>query len=118
MAIISSHILDSVHGCSASGIRVQCQKVVKRNGDQIVFEVEANEEGRIMEEVSFEDSGEQFYQLIFFSDEYFRKKMAERYSGRQIVREIVIRLVLPDPEIRYHVPVIIGPHSNTFWWSE
>ncbi len=107
MAIISSHILDSVHGCSASGIRVQCQKIVNRNADLIVFEVEANEEGRIMEEVSF-----------FFSDEYFRKKMAERYSGRQIVREIVIRLVLPDPEIRYHVPVIIGPHSNTFWWSE
>ena len=118
MAIISSHILDSVHGSSASGIRVQCQKMVNRNGDHLVFEVEANEEGRIMEEVSFEDSGEQFYQLIFFSDEYFRKKMAERYSGRQIVREIVIRLVLPDPEIRYHVPVIIGPHSNTFWWSE
>ena len=118
MSIISSHILDSVHGCSASGIRVQCQKMVYRNGDQIVFEVEANEEGRIMEEVSFEDSGEQFYQLIFFSDEYFRKKMAERYSGRQIVREIVIRLVLPDPEIGYHVPVIIGPHSNTFWWSK
>ena len=115
MAIISSHILDSVHGCSASGIRVQCQN---RNGDHLVFEVEANEEGRIMEEVSFEDSGEQFYQLIFFSDEYFRKKMAVCYSGRQIVREIVIRLVLPDPEIRYHVPVIIGPHSNTFWWSE
>ena len=58
MAIISSHILDSVHGCSASGIRVQCQKMVNRNGDQIVFEVEANEEGRIMEEVSFEESGE------------------------------------------------------------
>ena len=92
--------------------------MVNRNDDHLVFEVEANEEGRIMEEVSFEDSGEQFYQLIFFSDEYFRKKMAERYSGRQIVREIVIRLVLPDPEIRYHVPVIIGPHSNTFWWSE
>ena len=118
MAIISSHILDSVHGCSASGILVQYQKILNSNCDQIVFEVEANEEGRIMEEVFFEDSGEQFYQLIFFSDEYFRKKMAERYSGRQIVREIVIRLVLPDPEIRYHVPVIIGPHSNTFWWSE
>ena len=54
MAIISSHILDSVHGCSASGIRGQCQKIVNRNGDQIVFEVEANEEGRIMEEVSFD----------------------------------------------------------------
>ena len=118
MAIISSHILDSVNGCSASGILVQCQKIVNTKDNMIVFEVEANEEGRIMEEVSFEDSGEQFYQLIFFSDEYFRKKMAERYSGRQIVREIVIRLVLPDPEIRYHIPVIIGPHSNTFWWSE
>ena len=85
MAIISSHILDSVHGCSASGIRVQCQKIGNRNGDQIVFEVEANEEGRIMEEVSFEDLGEQFYQLIFFSDEYFREKMPECYSGLSLI---------------------------------
>ena len=49
MAIISSHILDSVHGCSASGIRVQCQKIDNRNANLIVFDVEANEEGRIME---------------------------------------------------------------------
>ena len=47
MAIISSHILDSVHGCSASGIRVQCQKMVIRNDDYLVFEVEANEEGPV-----------------------------------------------------------------------
>ena len=118
MAIISSHILDAVHGCSASGIRVQCHSIMNHQEFKLVFDVNANEEGRIMEEFFFPDSGDNFFQLVFFSDEYFRKKTGKVLEKRQIVQEIVIRLVLHDPEIRYHVPVIIGPHSNTFWWSE
>ena len=118
MAIISSHILDAVHGCSASGIRVQCHSIMNHQEFKLFFDVNANEEGRIMEELFFPDSGDNSFQLVFFSDEYFRKKTRKVLGKRQIVQEIVIRLVLPDPEIRYHVPVIIGPHSNTFWWSE
>ena len=118
MVKISSHILDAVHGCSASGIRVSCHRLSKDQKAEQVFEVKANEEGRIVEEIDFISSGENSFELVFYSDEYFREKLGESYGGRQIVSEVVIRLVFPDPEIRYHVPVIIGPHSNTFWWSE
>ena len=118
MVTISSHILDAVHGCSASGIRVSCHRLSEDQKSELVFEVKANEEGRIVEEIDFTSSGENTFELVFFSHEYFREKLGESYAGRQIVPEVVIRLVLPDPEIRYHVPVIIGPHSNTFWWSE
>ena len=118
MATISSHILDAVHGCSASRIRVSCYRRSEDQKYELVFKVKANEEGRIMEEIDFTSSGGKHYELVFFSDEYFREKLGKSYAGRQIVPEVVIRLVLPDPEIRYHVPVIIGPHSNTFWWSE
>ena len=118
MVKISSHILDAVHGCSASGIRVSCHRLSIDQKAEKVFEVKANEEGRIVEGIDFTSSGENTFELVFFSDEYFREKLGEPYNGRQIIPEIVIRMVLPDPEIRYHVPVIIGPHSNTFWWSE
>ena len=118
MAKISSHILDSVHGCSASGIRVSCHRLSENQKPEQVFEVKANEEGRIVEEIDFSSSGENTFELVFFIDEYFKEKLGESYGGRQIVPEVVIRMVLPDPKIRYNVPVIIGPHSNTFWWSE
>ena len=118
MGIISSHILDAVHGCSALGIRVSCLRLFEDQKSELVFEVKANEEGRIVEEIDFTSSGENTFELVFSSDEFFREKLGESYAGRQIVPEVVIRLVLPDAEIRYHVPVIIGPHSNTFWWSE
>ena len=118
MTTISSHILDAVHGCSASGIRVSCYRLSEDQKYELVFKVKANEEGRIVEEIDFTSSGENTFELVFFSDEYFREKLGESYVGRQIVLEVVIRLVLPDPEIRCHVPVIIGPHTNTFWWSE
>ena len=58
MSIISSHILDAVHGCSASGIRVMFHSILNNQEFKLVFDVNANEEGRIMEEFVFPESGD------------------------------------------------------------
>ena len=72
MAIISSHILDSVHGCSASGIRVQCQKIVNKNVDHLVFEIEAN--------------GSKLDLIDFSAAEVFANKSPNRTSRLCVVR--------------------------------
>ena len=51
MAIISSHVLDSVNGISASGIRVE---LFQLSGDMLrnrLFETETDGEGRISETI-------------------------------------------------------------------
>ena len=35
----------------------------------------------------------------------------------RIMPEVVFRLRLPDPDARYHVPVIVSPHGYSVWWS-
>jgi len=117
MAIISSHVLDSVIGTHASGIRVQCIRRTSNGQSEVVFNVVASDEGRISETVAVEsDSTVQEYELVFHSADYY-KKMQLPDDGYQVVSVIVVRLNLPDPDQKYHLPVMLSPHSYSVWWS-
>ena len=114
MATVSSHVLDSVIGTHASGIRVACYR---RNSDgptTPVFDVIATEEGRISETVSAQ-TGEE-YELVFHSADYYRT-MQLPDDGYQVLKTIVIRIEMPDPQAKYHLPVMLSPHSYSVWWS-
>ncbi len=49
MAVVSSHILDSVSGGSAAGIRCELFRLQADSSKQVVFDVIADAEGRISE---------------------------------------------------------------------
>ena len=51
MALVSSHILDSVNGRSAAGIRCQLLQLQRGEPQRVVFDVMADHEGRISETV-------------------------------------------------------------------
>jgi 5-hydroxyisourate hydrolase len=36
---------------------------------------------------------------------------------KQIVKEVVIRFSMPDPNGSYHIPLMIAPNSYSVWWS-
>ena len=111
MAIVSSHILDSVSGGSAAGIRCELFQLQADSSKQIVFEVIADAEGRISETVLIDDSsigGE--FELVFHAADYFGVDKA-------VVPGVVIRFVIGDVEKRYHLPVMLAPHSYSTWWS-
>ena len=118
MATISSHVLDSVTGRSASGVSVACFRRRGMSEPLPVFDVTANDEGRISVDVdtSADEPGDQ-YELVFASGDYFAAE--GRASGAPLtVDAVIVRLSLPKAEHRYHVPVLIAPHSYTVWWSE
>ena len=109
MASISSHILDSVSGKSAAGIRCQ---LFRRDGDlrQPVFDVLADDEGRINQSLPVEAGDpDQEFELVMHAADYFGATDAA-------VRCVVIRLVI-DEDRRYLVPVMLAPHSYSTWWS-
>lgn len=114
MATISSHILDSVVGSHAAGIRVQCYLLSGDTRVQI-FDVHANDEGRITEVVSAINA-EDRYELVFYAKEYF-DKMALPTQGEPVVTEVVTRMSVMNSDAKYHVPVVLSPHSYTVWWS-
>jgi 5-hydroxyisourate hydrolase len=110
MATISSHILDSVSGKSAAGIRCQLSQLVD-DVRQPVFDVVADAEGRISETVTVDadELGSEF-ELVMHAADYFGATNA-------VVARVVLRFVIDDASRRYHMPVMLAPHSYSTWWS-
>lgn len=119
MATISSHILDSVSGDHARGIRVACYRLNKSGNNQQLFDVIANEEGRISEALGVAPGHQEAqYELVFYVADYFKTQIPSLPArGQQIMPEVVIRIRMPSPEARYHIPLVLSPHSYTIWWS-
>ena len=115
MAIVSSHILDSVSGKSAAGIRSQLFQLVSDTERQLLFDVAADNEGRISEAVVIDDTniGCEF-ELVFHGAEYFK---AQGLDSGSMVKTVVIRFAMIDDQQRYHLPVMLAPHSYSTWWS-
>lgn len=110
MASLTSHILDSVSGKSAAGIRCQLFRIA---GDarQPVFDVRADAEGRINETLAVDagDTGSEF-ELVIHAAAYFGATDA-------VMPGVVLRFVIVDALRRYHMPVMLSPHSYSTWWS-
>ena len=122
MATISSHVLDSIIGDHARGIRVECFRLTGATTKEKVFDVTANEEGRIAVPIVFDPAksataiSDLQYELVFHSAAYFKSQPATP-AARQIMDVVVVRIVIPEPGKRIHIPVVLSPHSYTIWWS-
>ncbi len=112
MARISSHILDSVAGDHAAGIR--CQLFRLGAVRELVFEVNADDEGRIAETVEIGEIGAEF-ELVIHGAEYFA---ARGVRPPTTVTAVVLRFNLADESQRCHLPVMLAPHSYSTWWSD
>ncbi|MFT5503818.1 MAG: 5-hydroxyisourate hydrolase [Gammaproteobacteria bacterium] len=114
MATVSSHILDSVSGRSAQGIRCQLNHVDNEQYRTVIFDIVADDEGRIAETVVTPDtSGE--YELIFYAAEYFAE---QGLAASSTVKKVVIQFDMNELDKRYHLPIMLAPHSYSTWWSE
>jgi len=117
MATISSHILDSVIGTHAAGIRVECVRRDTSGAAKQLFSAVANQQGRISEAVEMQNdvAGVQ-YELVFHSADYYARHDLPD-DGYQIIQSVVLRLALPDAQGHYHLPIMLSPHSYSVWWS-
>ena len=111
MATLSSHLLNSVNGTHAAGVKVIIYQINSSGDKKILFETETDESGRVMKNFKMSnDDCNCNYEMLCKTSEYFSKK--------KIVSEIVIRFKMEDPEKKYHLPIIISPNGYSIWWSE
>lgn len=117
MATISSHVLDSVIGTHAAGIRVECFRREHNGATMRVLDCHADEQGRICETLNFDQDDQHVqYELVFHAKAYFAKQ-ALPDDGYQVLSAVVLRLDLPDAQGNYHLPIMLSPHSYSVWWS-
>ena len=101
MATLSSHLLNSVDGTHASGVKVIIHQI-NSSGDKVIFfETETDDGGRILKD--FELSNDDCncdYEMIY--------KTADYFSEKKIVSEITIKFRMDDPKKKYHLPICLN----------
>ncbi len=116
MATFTSHVLDAVSGQSVVGIRFTGSRLRSSGVPEALFDVRADDEGRISVplDLSAADPGDR-YEIVIHHGEHFADQALP--ATRQVMREIVLRIEMPDADRRYHIPLIVSPHSYSTWWS-
>ena len=111
MATLSSHLLNSVNGTHASGVKVIINQI-NSSGEKVnFFESETDIGGRILKDfdLSANDCNCD-YEMVC--------KTADYFSEKKIVSEIIIKFRMEDPKKKYHLPIIISPNGYSIWWSQ
>ena len=111
MATLSSHLLNSVDGTHACGVKVIINQINSSGEKVIFFESETDNGGRILKEFNLsKDDCNCDYEMVC--------KTADYFSEKKIVSEIIIKFRMEDPKKKYHLPIIISPNGYSIWWSQ
>ena len=111
MAVFSSHLLNSVNGNHASGVKVIIYQINSNGDKKKYFESETDDGGRILKEFNLtKEDCLCDYEMLCKTGNYF--------SEERIVSEIVVKFKMSDPNKKYHLPIIISPNGYSIWWSD
>ena len=117
MAVVTTHVLNSVLGTHAGGIGVTLWRIGPAGTRDMVFESETDAGGRLSANVDIaEERANASYELVFQTGLYFATQPLPK-PAKQILKEVVIRFALPDPTSNYHIPLMLAPNSYSVWWS-
>ena len=111
MATLSSHLLNSVNGTHASGVKVIINQINSSGEKEIFFQSETDNGGRILKDFDLSTNDCNCdYEMVC--------KTADYFSEKKIVSEIIIKFRMEDPKKKYHLPIIISPNGYSIWWSQ
>ena len=112
MAVVSSHTLNAVDGSHAGGIAV---RLVNLDSGETVFDTAMDDGGRLVQDVANPEPTAR-YEMVFQTGSYWNARV-DQTRGTRIMDEVVVRFAMPDPDGRYHLPLILSPHGYSLWSS-
>jgi 5-hydroxyisourate hydrolase len=117
MATVTTHLLNSVLGTHAGGVGIALLRIGSSGARTVVFERNTDAGGRLSETVKIaEEYAAAEYELVFQTGQYFAAQSLPQ-PAKQIVKEVVVRFSMSDPNASYHIPLMIAPNSHSVWWS-
>jgi 5-hydroxyisourate hydrolase len=103
--VISTHVLDTRLGRPATGMRVQLYRL-EGSGSELETTAATNDDGRVSE-LSSAPLRPGRYRIVFDVAGYAESQGDDPSFFAALAAEIEIR----DVSRRYHVPLILSPHS-------
>jgi 5-hydroxyisourate hydrolase len=107
-AQLSTHVLDTAHGCPAAGMMIELWSLAPAP-PRLVKTVRTNADGRTDAPLlTAGEIGLGTYELIFYVSDYFASK-AMGLSKPPFLDRVPVRFCVSDPDASYHVPLLVSP---------
>jgi len=107
MGRLTTHVLDTAHGCPAAGVEIVLYRVKPER--QELGRASTNADGRLDNPILEADvfvPGT--YELVFQAGQYFRQRNLD-LPEPPFVDEVVLRFGIADAGQHYHVPLLVSP---------
>ncbi|WJM34167.1 hydroxyisourate hydrolase [Pseudomonas aeruginosa] len=110
MGRLTTHVLDSAHGCPGHGIKIELYRVEGQQLELIATTL-TNHDGRCDQPVlQGEDFRPGVYQLVFNAGDYYRARGVQLLEPA-FLDQVVLRFGIASADDHYHVPLLISPYS-------
>lgn len=111
---LTTHILDTVHGCPAANVAIELWAIDPASGQKTLLKtIRTNSDGRTDAPVLI---GDEFqigtYELVFAIGDYFSQRQPSLSEPRFLDR-VPIQFGIADRTAHYHVPLLATPWSYT-----
>ena len=107
-AKLSTHVLDTAHGCPASGMKIELWSL---DGEErtLVTTAKTNADGRPeMPLLAADEMQAGQYEIIFFVGDYFAAK-SPMLPKIRFLDKVPVRFSIADAGAGYHVPLLCSP---------
>ena len=107
-AKLSTHVLDTAHGCPAAGMKIELWSL---DGEErtLISTSKTNADGRTESPLlSADEMQTGYYEIIFFVGDYFAAKSANLPKIR-FLDKVPVRFGIADAGAGYHVPLLCSP---------
>jgi 5-hydroxyisourate hydrolase len=106
MGKLTTHILDTTHGCPAQGVAI---RLYEADAIRPMLETRTNADGRCDAPLLSEAAmAKGLYRLEFDIAEYFKGK-GVTLPDPAFLDTVVIRFGISDAKAHYHVPLLVSP---------
>ncbi len=107
MGKLTTHVLDTAHGCPAAGLTIRLYDRSK----QLLLETMTNADGRVDRPLLEGDSlKEGTYTLEFEAGSYFRAR-GVKLADVPFLDVVPIGFGISDAGAHYHVPLLVSPYA-------
>jgi 5-hydroxyisourate hydrolase len=110
MGKLTTHVLDTAHGCPATGMAVALYRL-DDGGATLIKEVRLNDDGRCAEPLLQGAAlGAGRYRLVFAVADYFRAR-GTPLADPPFLDQVPLDFGVADVDVHYHVPLLASPWS-------
>jgi 5-hydroxyisourate hydrolase len=110
MGKLTTHVLDTMHGCPAAGMAVALYRVDDSGATQLA-RLRLNADGRADEPLLADDALKPgHYRLVFSVAAYFRWR-GVALPEPPFLAEVPVDFGIADANAHYHVPLLVSPWS-------